>query len=290
MIKNISTLKTVICSVLTLLTAQASLAAPVSNNTYGVGIEGFRDRYREPGLNLTDTTNYGSITGYYSHRLGTHSFVAIDVRGSHGKDDYTQPESGQLSGVPQWEYELRGRIGTSLPFWGGTLSPYTGIGGRWFIDEGKGYKTNTGALAYDRRIQQFYIPIGASLAYESGDGWTVTPQAEMDLMFYGNVDTRLTNLPYLTLRTATGYRNVTVEDPAENRQSFGLGLRSELMFGKAMEGYSLQAGPFVRYWYVPDSKKMTYVNSATGLPDPDATFYEPKNNRTQVGISARVLW
>lgn len=252
------------------------------SNSYSIGVEGFRDLYREPDLNLTDRANYGSITGYYSRSNGK-TFLALDARGSYGKDDYQSP-SGNLSGVPQWEFDARARFGITRPLWGGALSPYIGIGMRYFRDEGKGYVTDLNAAAYDRRILQTYIPIGASLAYQMEDGWTVTPQAEADFMFYGNVDSRLTNVGPVNV---PGFGIGQFNDPANNTQHFGIGGRSELMFGKSMGNYSFQAGPFIRYWYVNKSDTQTYLDNSN---NPVIDVYEPKNNRTQVGIAARVIW
>lgn len=257
--------------------AQTGASAAENKNTWGIGVEGFRDVYKEPDLDVDVKTNYGAVDGYYQRKLSKKMFFAADGRVSYGTDDYSSP-SGQLSGVPQWEAELRLRVGTSFQFWGGEMSPYIGIGSRWFLDKGKGNFTNTGAEAYDRRINQWYIPVGTSLSYETADGWSITPQAEADFMFYGLVDTRLTNL------VGTGVQYL---DPAYNDQHFGIGLRSELMFGKQMGNYTVQMGPFVRYWYVNKSDTVTYFDTAG---NPAVDVYEPKNNRTQLGVKLRVLW
>jgi hypothetical protein len=254
----------------------AALGAESGKNTYGIGVEGFHDKYEEPDLDLTDTTNYGSVTAYYSRQVSKQSFVAVDGRGSYGTDNYDSP-SGTLSGVPQWEFDLRARYGRTYQFWGGDLSPYIGVGWRYFLDKGKGYVSSLGAQAYDRRISQFYIPIGTSLAYMTDGGWSVTPLVEADFMFHGEVDSRLTNV------VGGGFL-----DPAYNDQSFGIGLRSELMFGMTMGDYTAQVGPFVRYWYVNKSDSTEYYSATTGLPV--LAVYEPKNNRTQLGVALRVLW
>lgn len=257
-------------------------ASYAAKGTFGIGIEGFRDTYKEPTLDLKTETDFGSITGYYSQQMPRY-FYAIDGRASYGTDDYESP-SGKLSGVPQWEFELRGRFGLNRPLWGGTLAPYTGLGMRYYRDEGKGYATDTGALAYDRRIFQAYIPIGATLSYVTEDGWHITPGIEGDLMFYGNVNSRLTNLGTVFV---PGVGLGEFKDPAYNRQKFGYGGRAELMVGKSQGSYSWQVGPFIRYWHVQKSDGKTYVDSS-GTPVIDV--FEPKNDRTQIGVAARILW
>jgi hypothetical protein len=247
-----------------------------SKDHFGFGVEGFHDEYKEPSLDLTDKTNYGSVTAYYSREISKKTFFSLDGRASYGKDDYSSP-SGTLSGTPQIEFDIRGRFGRTYPLWGGDISPYTGLGLRYFLDEGKGYVSSLGAQAYDRRIMQLYIPIGASFNFMTNSGWSITPQAEGDIMFFGTVDSRLTNV------IGGGFL-----DPAYNDQRLGFGFRSELMFGKSMGSYSIQAGPFLRYWTVNKSNSTEYFDAVTNLPV--GAVYEPKNNRTQVGVAVRVLW
>lgn len=250
--------------------------------TYSIGVEGFRDTYREPDLDLETKSDFGSITGYYSSQ-GRSSFFGLDGRISYGTNDYESP-SGKLSGVPQWEFELRGRFGLTKPLWGGSFSPYTGLGMRYYRDEGKGYFTDTGNIAYDRRIFQAYIPVGASLSYITDDGWHITPQGEVDLMFYGNVNSRLTNVGTVFI---PGVGLGQYQDPAYNRQTWGVGARGELMFGKSAGNYSWQVGPFIRYWWVPDSDETTYTDSSG---TPVINVLEPQNDRTQIGVAARLIW
>lgn len=239
------------------------------NSSVGVGVEGFYDRYREPGL-MEDSGTHGSITGYYRYDT-SNLFGALDGRVSYGTSDYESDISGSSSGTPEWEFEGRGRLGFSFTLWGGTMSPYTGLGARYFLQQGKGYFTTNFAGAYDRRIFQTYIPIGASYTMTTEGGWTITPQAEFDLLLYGDVNSRLSNV-------GPTYYNVS------NTQELGsgYGIRSELMFGKSASGYAWQAGPFVRYWKVNDSE-VTYDPSGTG-------WIEPKNDRIQGGVAVRVLW
>lgn len=271
-----------ICTALVICSAFLPTLSNAGNSTYSIGIEGFRDTYRETSLDLETNTNFGSVTANYSNS-GKTGFFSLDGRASYGTDDYESP-SGKLSGVPQWEFELRGRFGITKPLWGGSFSPYTGVGMRYYRDEGKGYYTDTGAAAYDRRIFQAYIPIGASLSYITEDGWHITPQAEADLMFYGNVNSRLTNVGTVFI---PGVGTGQFLDPAYNRQKYGIGARGELMFGKSSGNYSWQVGPFVRYWYVPESEETTYTD---GSGNPVVDVLEPTNSRTQVGLAARVIW
>lgn len=245
------------------------VALAEDGSTGGVGLEGFMDRYREPDTNVdvTTTTTYGSLTGYYAYEQSG-IFGALDGRISYGTADYKSP-SGTMSGSPEWEYEVRARLGYDMPLWGGSLTPYTGVGVRYYTDEGKGRYTNTFAGAYDRRIFQNYIPFGARYTYVTEGGWNVSPMLEYDHLIYGNVNSRLGNVNSF-------YDNIT------NKQTKGYGIRGELMIGKSLQHFSWQFGPFVRYWNVDDSDT-TYDRHGIG-------WLEPQNTRRQIGAALRLQW
>lgn len=251
------------------ITTCLSQYALAEGSTVGLGVEGYYSKYNEPGLMEEEGENF-SVTGYYSYEQ-SNSFVSLDGRVSYGGSDYDSPISGTQSGTPEWEFELRSRLGYSFPLWGGSLSPYTGIGGRYYMQEGKGRYTDTGAFSYDRRIAQVYIPVGVSYAYTTRGGWTLTPMIEADYLVYGDVNSRLANGSPL-------YYNINNTQKAGS----GYGIRSEFMFGKSARNYAWQFGPFVRYWKVKDSEITTAPDSSQWL--------EPENDRTQIGMALRVLW
>ncbi len=236
-----------------------------SSNFY-LGVEGFRDTYKEPSVDLTVKTDYGSITAGYTKTDSNKFFLSAQGRASTGTDEYSSI-SGNSSGARQYEGDLRALFGQGY-YQDGRLRLYSGLGVRYFRDEGKGQVTDLGFLGYDRRIFQVYLPLGAS--YEMRTKYfSITPKAEIDALLYGNVSSRLQN---------AGLFNV------ENRQDAfsGYGLRGEVMLGRDMGNYALQFGPFVRYWDIGDSNLKI---------DPVGTgWIEPENTRTQIGATARVVW
>lgn len=256
-----------------------------STMTYGLGVEGFQDKYKVDSFNTENEANYGSIIGYVQRSTGG-GFGTVDLRISHGsskfdsKNDSELQENpvGTVSGIPEWEFELRGRFGITRPMWGGSFSPYLGVGARYQREEGKGYLTNIGYETFDTRTMQLYVPIGASLAFDVGDGWSFTPSAELDISLWGSVDKRLTALN-------NGAR--IFFDPSDTHQKLGFGGRSEMMFGKTFDTYTWQVGPFVRYWHFNASDSSDYINQTTGKTE---YVREPSNDRTQIGFTARVLW
>ena len=241
-------------------------------NEYRFGVEGFQDHYTEDSVDLSEHSHYGSVTADYIHSANGY-FTAIQTRGSYGKDNY-KSSSGIINGIPQYEGEVRVLTGISIPIpeIGGVnaVVPFVGLGTRFFYDNSKNEVTNTGLFGYDRRIVQFYVPIGAKWEFTHGP-ITFWPTAEFDPMFYGYVNSRFRNF-----------------DPAsknlENKQTSGYGLRGEIMAGQKLDGYSWQIGPFFRYWRVKDSN-LDYNNSGNA----NAGYYlEPKNSRLQTGAALRV--
>jgi len=226
-----------------------------SNNTYGIGIEGFHDSFdgRFPdlsGSDYTEKTDEGSVTGYFVHNWRGF-FAALDGRASYGTADFNSSLFGSASGMQQFEFELRARFGKTYSLWGGAISPYVGLGVLYHEDEAKGYYTNGGtdgeAGLYDRDVTQLYIPIGASFSFATDGGWSITPQAEGDVLFYGDADSRFTNTPILTDQGAFQAANFNT-----NTQNFGLGGRGDAwqeyggLYGAVRAVYSLLVGERLR--------------------------------------------
>ena len=252
-------IKSALLSLSALLLSHASFAA--DGNTYSIGAEGFYDSYREPSATVDSHATYGSLTGAYKHNFDGSIFVGVEGRASYGKDHYSSIASGSSTGIPQLEFE--GRVKTGFDYSNG-ISPYIGLGLRYYDDEGKNTTTDTGYLGYDRRITQLYLPVGTSYTY-TGYGLKIVPNIEYDQLLYGNVNTRMGSY---------GYYNY------DNRQISGYGLRGDMMF--SLEGSIWQFGPFVRYWNINQSQ-------VTITPD-NQGWVEPKNKRLQIGAALKATW
>jgi len=265
-----------------LLLSQAAIAAD-SGDTLSLGLEGFYDRYHEtvsgsPFVKID--SDYGSLTTGYTHNFNP-LFIALDVRASYGEGQYGSA-SGTASNVPQWEYELRLRGGTNIAWGTGTFSPYIGLGGRYYIDDGKGYTTNTAEHFYDRRIAQLYVPIGATYTRNLTQDLYIAPNAEFDPLIVGSVNSRLQNIN-------SYYTPNPIFPNLYNVQRSGYGLRGEVMLGEKTTSNSnrlgWEAGPFVRYWNIKDSDLSHWATqNASGAGE------EPSNTRLQLGAALRVMW
>jgi hypothetical protein len=238
-----------------------------TGDSFSLGLEGFRDLYQEKVVRLREHANFGSITGSYNHFFTPEYYGAIEGRASYGKDNYKSP-SGNITGIEQWEFENRLLAGYRvIGPQGGQWKFYAGLGARYFDDRSKGEVTDTGALGYDRRILQFYAPLGINYTLPLG-GLIMNPVVEVDPLLYGHVNSRLQNVGYYELK---------------NTQHSGYGLRGEFMIGTLDDrGIGWQAGPFVRYWHINDSNTH-YTPDGYG-------WLEPKNTRLQYGASLRYLF
>lgn len=249
--------------------AQAQFVDP-GRHSFRVGVEGFRDNYKEDTVKLTEHSDVVSVTADYIHDKNGY-FSTVQTRLSKGDDDY-KSVSGTIKGITQYEGEARLLAGLRIPI-GGTggvqaLLPYVGIGSRYFYDKSKGTVTSLGFFGYDRRILQFYIPIGMMWSFNKW-GYTFSPMAELDMLIYGKVHSRFRNFD-------PGAENL------DNTQKRGYGLRGEFMVGQQYEDFGWQFGPFVRWWNINDSETDTVVGTQAG------TYLEPENTRLQAGAAFRV--
>jgi len=239
-----------------------------------LGVEAFYDNYREDSVDLDNKAIYGSITGDYAHFFDPRWFAGMDGRVSYGSNDY-ESSTGSIDGIPQWEFEGRAKGGYRFLVGNSTLDLYSGLGARYFRDNFKGESATVGGITYfgyDRRIFQAYIPIGLTQTNKMGN-WTVRKNIEADALLYGNVSSRLEG-------TGLAVGNV------ENKQDpfSGLGIRGELTFANLdAQQRGWEFGPFIRYWYVDDSKDKFDPISA-------ATYLEPENTRLQLGATVRYLF
>ena len=246
---------------------QAHLKALVKpGEQFSIGIQAYRDTYDEPDLNVKTSTDFYGATASYTNRDNAHYFWTVEGKIARGEASYDSP-SGILNSIPEYEGDIRLTYGKDFPLENGWISPYIGLGTRIYRMQGKGLVTDLGFWAYDRRIDQLYLPIGATWRSLLG-WWTISSTLEVDPLLFGQVNSRLTN---------GGGPNVV------NKQSAfsGYGIRGEMMIGIPTKAQTIEFGPFFRYWNVRDSKIEVW---------PPWAYYEPYNERLQYGLEARILF
>ena len=234
---------------------------------WSLGAEGFYDNYQEPdpGVRVDNDALYGSLTAGYAWS-GQHTVAAIDARASVGESDYSSV-SGTSENAPQFEGELRMRIGFRETFMGGAAMPYMGLGARAYYDRSQNIVTTLNFVGYDRRIAQVYVPVGIDMSFPSGN-WTIKPSFEYDHLLYGRVESDLGGIG--------NYNNIA------NNQHDGYGLRASIMFAHQWGRHTWEIGPFIRYWDISDSD-ITRDNLGR-------RWVEPDNQRVQTGLAVKVLF
>jgi hypothetical protein len=246
---------------------------PKDGERWTFGIEGFWDQYKEPDTfpDLENWAEYGALTVGYTNYFNPRWYATVEGRVSYGSEDY-KSRSGYINDIPQWEFENRYLFGYHFTSAKGVHhKTYVGLGIRYYRDESKGEVTNQGSLGYDRRILQFYAPIGYTMNFPAF-GFTMSPTIEFDPLIWGHVQSRLQNI--------TGYGT------ADNYQDEGYGLRGEFLIGQEdASGFGWQFGPFVRWWDIEDSDRNLITT-----PSGPAYGREPANTRLQFGAKLLVSY
>lgn len=253
--------------------AWCSFSNALADSSYSIGAEGFIDRFTQSSPNsTTDAKNNGqsgSVTGSYTYGWDTY-LASFEARASYGETDY-KSGNGSTHGVPQYETEERLLGGMRMPVEGGhVFIPYIGLGSRFSYDNGKGSISSLLVPGYDTRVAQLYLPLGFKMEIHDDD-WIYKPSLEYDQLLFGRVNSRRTS----------------VVDPAfptlyntwETQTYRGYGLRTEVTVGQQYSNYGWDAGPFVRYWNIQDSKPTTDAGGNT--------YIEPHSSRIQAGASVR---
>lgn len=244
---------------------------PREKHEFTVGIESYHNKYQETDIDLTQTGTFSGISASYTRNFDPYLYTSLEVRGSTGQAD-TESIDGTMEDSEQWDVESRLLFGGKRLLSGDrSIKAYIGLGSRYFSDESKNKITSLGEYGYDRRVLQFYVPIGMTYEF-SALGLTFAPNIEIDPMLWGNVNSRLSNIP---------------SDPAyysiDNEQSKGLGFRGEFLVGQRYDnGMGWQFGPFFRYWNIPDS-------NVTFDPNGD-DWIELENRRIEAGASLKMLF
>lgn len=242
-------------------------------NRYSLGLEGMYDNYEEPETfpDLHTDAYYGGITGSMTHYFTPRLFAMLDGRGSIGRSDYY---SSQGHNNDSTQYEIDARILTGLDFSlseRDRLKPYFGFGTRYYFDNGKNTFTQA-AAGYDRRIYQYYLPIGATYEHRTLGGLTVTPNIEVDPLIHGVVKSRLGELP--------GYSD------ARNEQDSGIGYRAQVLIGELdAQNRGWLFGPVFRYWDIDNSNIDTIQT-----PGGPTNAREPMNHRFQLGADLKYMF
>ena len=236
-----------------------------SGAEFGYQIANFH--YREPGLMKETGVLHGVGAAYTDHAMNV---VMLRIEGEFmaGQLDYDGRYSNGTpvtSNTDDWLLELRGLAGYDFAFDRWALTPYMGLGYRYWNDD---IRVSGG---YEREITYLYSPLGIETG-SSFNNWRWGIRAEYDLLLAGWVKSYLS-------QAVAGYN-----DP-ENDQNFGEGwgtrasVYAEYSFA---DGYSFALEPYYRHWRIQESNEadLTINGSKVG------TVVEPSNRTTIWGLKA----
>jgi hypothetical protein len=228
-------------------------APPARAGSVEAGLEWISFHYEEAGFMREDGFLYGTYATYTSHRgrLLNRSTVLCafgTVRYDGALTDNTPWQADSDDTLVDVRFTSGYRNGTNST----TVTPYTGIAGRYLLDD------LPPPYGYLRQQWYLYAPLGITVETAAGPRVTLGATVEYDWFLNG--------------RNYSGGSYFT--------QHAGYGLRCSVSLDyRAPNGHwSVLFEPFVRYWYVDNS-----TVSADG-------WYEPQNTTVSYGVRAGVLF
>ena len=221
-----------------------------------IGTELHYFKYEEPDI-MDETGFMFGVYGEYTYRIrentriekmadifnGGNTVNAFTAEGkfSFGQVDYSSTSTGTIDGINDFLTEVRLLAGYDVP--AGTeslVTPYIGLGHRYWVDMLGGKTSTTGHAGYDRESNYLYLPLGVNVGVPLQSGWSVGLNAEFDVFLWGQQKSHLEDVS-------------SALNTLENDQNDGWGIRGALTVKKEMEGIALVVEPFIRYWSIEDS-------------------------------------
>lgn len=205
---------------------------------------------------------YGAFTYWDNQYIR----LKIDAYIAHAELDY-ESGSGTMSGEPNDLLEIRGWLGHDFYFKGcRRLTPYLGAGYRRLADNSGGMITDLGAVAYDRRANYYYSPIGIEFRFFHTPDVDLELMAEFDFLWKGYQKSD---------DIESHYAHV-------NEQDDGYGFKLKLRALKTLRSnMRLVFEPYYNYWHVEDSS----LNC-----NPYFCVIEPYNKGYEVGVRFGLLY
>ena len=223
-------------------------------------------QYEEPaspgfgGMDLKGVRT--GVVGGYTFATPSRIFTRIDGRMSYGSLKYTSGGTGTMDAVPDMIFEVRAVVGRDfIAGSDASFSPYIGFGYRYLYDDLRGY-SSTGAAGYQRYSQYFYVPVGLTARFRTGENWAIAPTVEYDWFLAGRQRSQLSD-------TGLGLPDVT------NDQDNGYGYRAYLM----VEYRRWAFGPWLQYWKIKESNAVPIGGGYAVV--------EPENWTREYGVEVR---
>ena len=229
-------------------------------------------QYKEPDVMSEKGPSVG-ISGSYTYLNGIMARLAGRI--SYSRVEYDSNDTGSISGINDYGYEVRGVLGYDFrPTKTFTITPFAGVGYRYLCDDVGGKVSSTGNKGYKREANYYYSPIGIEAMQKIDDKWSFGASAEYDYFWKGKQKSYMGDV-------------ISGMDTLENDQNRGYGWRASVYVARATRRATYAIEPFVRYWYIDKSEinDITYRRYRTGWMG-----WEPENNTTEIGIKFKVVF
>lgn len=253
---------------------------PQWKHDFSLGLEVQHYHYKEPDIENTDQgkawmeqkSYMGGISGSYRLTWQDKLFVQPEARILWGKENYKTGRGNYTIDktsykTPSLIFEPRLLIGGNITTLYNrlTLSPYTGLGYRFKIDDGEENKFSDGTTLAYRKSNYVYVPLGASVGYKLSETWLVSAKGEYDYFVKG-------------WQYARGYKC----SPAEFKQKSGYGLKGEVAVSYAYsDKLSFYVSPYIHYWNIKKSSESKVQDDFHHI---DYMSEEPKNSTFESGV------
>jgi hypothetical protein len=245
----------------------------LTGSTWEIGFEYNYLEYeeREGGRKFMEEEGslFGLGTAWTSHHpSGLMLRVATGfVGGELDYDGQTQSGVPLTADTEDFIWKIRGLIGYDYDLPDFVLTPYTGIGYRYWNDD------IGGPGGYEREVEYLYTPIGIETAAPLGDEWIWGVRGEYDLFWGGEVKAHFSDVH-------GGLNNPTVD------QDDGYGARGAVYLKRRLRNVSLGLEIFIRYWDIDRSDE----DIVTLYGAPIGVSWEPKNETTVTGFQISLLF
>jgi len=243
----------------------------VPMHAFEIGLNLGYFEYEEPDFNVEwDGFMYGVIGSYTYHNKVMLNTSLEYTQGDLDYDGFVQFDglAPLKEDAEDWIIEWRALLGPDFTSNGHLITPFVGVGYRYWNDDVEG------PFSYEREVEYLYTPIGIKTICALSDNWTWGISTEYDLFWGGKVKSHLSDLFY-------GLNDPEVDQNAGD----GYGLRFSLRFNRAFANSSaLSIEPYITYWDIDDSDP----ELLTFLGVPIAIVREPENETLTYGL--RIGW
>lgn len=207
---------------------------------------------------------YGILAGF-TYWDNQYIRLKVDAYLAHGEFNYSSA-SGVMSGEPNNLFEIQGVLGHDFYMGCKRITPYVGAGYRRLADNSGGMQTDLGAVAYDRRANYYYMPVGLDVSLFSGRKGDIEFIAEYDYLWRGYQKSD----------------DIDSDYPHINEQKDGYGYKLRFRVIKQTRPHvKVVMEPYFNYWHIEDS---------TLNCNPYFCVIEPFNTSHEYGVRVGVMW